>query len=581
MVSATRWGLAALIATACSRSSEEKQGDAPPAPVAATTAGLGSLRFAVTGGTPAARAHFERGLLALHSFWYDEAERAFQAAIDADRTFSMAYWGLAMSKARLLWGDDRVGEARVLLARLPRPDLLSEREKAWLQAARVLFSDADVATSRRAFAAEMEKLYAAHPDDESATFLAAALIARLRPGDPDEAAVRERAIALAGEVFARNPRHPGAAHYLIHACDTPELAERAMPAARAYAEIAPAAFHALHMPAHIFARLGMWKEAIASCQAAWDASVAEAARHRLGPDHHDFHSLSWLVEVSFERGRRRDADAAMERFADAVRGGLSPENRIAYLNQVISYLGRTGEWGRVDELLAALEGPVTGGGGTAGAATLPGAADAPPGTASCAQHAPASTTAMLQLFERRAFATARARAAAARRRVPDTRRHIDEIRRVDGELHELLIRTQSPDLVERQELANQRSMRGLLARAQGDRRGLLAVLQEMDAAGPEPSVEGLANAFVHREGVADELLALGRAREALAAYQDVVRAHPGRSRAMLGAARAAKRAGDPDLARTWYARLLEVWAEADEGTPGLAEARAAAGEISR
>src|SRR6188768_4075035 len=113
MKSGLRWGLVGLaLAAACSRSKESEEQKPAEAPTR-----LGSLDFPVTGGTPAARAHFERGLLALHSFWYDEANREFQAAIDADRRFSMAYWGLAMSKSKLLWGDDQVGEARAILAR--------------------------------------------------------------------------------------------------------------------------------------------------------------------------------------------------------------------------------------------------------------------------------------------------------------------------------------------------------------------------------------------------------------------------------------------------------------------------------
>src|SRR5262249_54423285 len=146
--------------------------------------------------------------------------------------------------------------------------------------------------------------------------------ASTRPDDPDNAAVRNRAAALAAGVFEHNPVHPGAAHYLIHAYDTPELAEQALPFARAYARIAPAAFHARHMPAHIFSRLGMWKEAIASCQAAWDASTAAARRDGLSASHDDFHSLAWLVEMPFEIGQRKAADRAIGEFAAAVKGGL-------------------------------------------------------------------------------------------------------------------------------------------------------------------------------------------------------------------------------------------------------------------
>ena len=173
---------------------------------------------------------------------------------------NMAYWGLAMSYCKLLWGDDDVAAARVQLSmHMPDPDRLTPREQAWARAAFELIREGDVRTSRKRFVAAMETVHDRFPDDESTTFLAIALLAATHPEDPDTTAVRERAAALAISVYEHNPKHPGAAHYLLHAYDTPELAARALPYARQYAKIAPAAFHARHMPAHIFSRLGMWK----------------------------------------------------------------------------------------------------------------------------------------------------------------------------------------------------------------------------------------------------------------------------------------------------------------------------------
>lgn len=567
-----RRALALLLVTAsgCSRSSDEPAGKAAPARASTARTGLGELTFDVSGGTPEARGHFERGILALHSFWYDEAIRQFQSAIDADPTFSMAYWGLAMSQAKILWGDDRADVARAILARLPHPDRLSPREQAWLRAARALFAGDQGLANRRGFAAAMEQVHARYPDDESATFLALALLATLYPGNPDEGAIRQRAGALAGEVFARNPKHPGAAHYLIHAYDTPELARQALPAARQYARIAPEAFHARHMPAHIFARLGMWKEALTSCQAAWDASLAAAERHSLGADHRDYHSLAWIVEIDFELGRRSRADEAFARFADAVRAGLGAENRLSYLNLVSSYLGRTGEWKRARELVAVVGAP---------AHNDRSAAVPPPGGTSCTGHPPVAGDSQMQLFERRAVLSIEARAAAEGRDLATTRRRVDEIAALDARLDSSLAKSQPPELLARQKRMNDFSARALLARARGDRRELLSLLQAMQAEPGEasggPSAEGLANAFLRPEAIADLLFELGRADEALAAYDEVVQTHPGRAHSMLGAARAAAAAGKREVARDWYRRLLEVWAEAEPGTAGLAEARAA------
>jgi tetratricopeptide (TPR) repeat protein len=565
--------LAPLLLAACSRPGDDEGSGKPPREPA--SADLGSLTFQVTGGTPEARRHFERGLLALHSFWYDEAEASFQQAIAADRSFSMAYWGLAMSMSKLLWGEDRAREARAALNHLPRADLLTPRERAWVAAARALFASNQALANREAFARALDEIHATYPDDESATFLAVALLGTLYPGRPDQVATRERAGALAAEVFARNPKHPGAAHYLIHAYDTPELAPKALEAAQRYATIAPEAFHARHMPAHIFSRLGRWQDALVSCQAAWDASVAVGAKKQLGRDHHDYHSLSWLVEMNFELGRRSQADVAFKIFADAARAGLTHENRLAYVTQVTSYMARTGEWSRVDELLAALDGPVTDDPTAAGPASP---ASSPEGSSgsSCTAHAPQPAGSPMQLFERRGVLSARARAAASLRDLPRTRELVAEIAKVDEAMHPFLAASQPPELVAMQEKANQQTASALLARARGDLRALLAILQQMEATGAGPAGEGVADAFIRLEGIADTLLELGRAAEALDAYQRVVAQHPGRAHSMLGAARAAKRAGDAQASRAWYARLAEQWSGADDGTEGLAEARAAA-----
>src|SRR5262249_12009098 len=158
----------------------------------------------------------------------------------------------------------------------------------------------------------LAELVRAYPDDDEAkAFLALALLCR-SPEEP--LTLRAQAAALALELSARNPDHPGAAHYAIHALDTPELAPLGLPAARRYARIAPEAFHARHMPAHIFTRLGMWPEAVASCQSAWEASEQWVKSAKVSPDERDFHSLSWIVAIEVERGRIHEAEAARARF---------------------------------------------------------------------------------------------------------------------------------------------------------------------------------------------------------------------------------------------------------------------------
>jgi hypothetical protein len=536
---------------------------------------LGALRFEVTGGTPEARQHFFQGLLAVHSFWYDEASKQFEAAIAADKTFSMAYWGLAMSKAKLLWGDDDLEAGRDALKRMPDPEKLPPREQAWVMAAISLFRRAtlDVKASRLEFLQTMEALHKQFPDDESAVFLSIALLSTLKPGAPDEVDIRKRAAALAQGVFEHNPKHPGAAHYLIHAYDTPELAPLALPAAELYATIAPAAFHARHMPAHIFSRIGRWKDAQTSCEAAWDASVAWVTRDKLSPDHQDFHSLAWLVEIPFERGRRKDADVWMTKYADLVRAGLPHDKRAAYANQVASYLGRTGEWQRADEWLAALDAPATDGGaattGSAGAAChqSPGSAAALPAPANAAPTA---------LFEKRAVLAVRARAASAKKDVAATTKFLAERDKVDAELRPFIVATQTKEFVASSDALRPHVRASLLARAKGDDRALLAALRPLAAdQAAEFTGEGTAGGILHAEEIADTLLRLGDAKAALAAYKDVLAKHAGRARSLLGAARAAAKAGDAPASRDFYSKLLVVWTDAEKDTDGLDEARAA------
>ncbi|MEO7735594.1 MAG: hypothetical protein ABIY55_31860, partial [Kofleriaceae bacterium] len=520
-----RISMIVALAAACGRSTpEHREPPPPPSPAveAAAPAGydrdaLGALHFEVAGGTPAARRDFDRGLLALHSFWYDEATRRFQAAITADPTFAMAYWGLAMSHAKLLWGDDDLDAGRDALQRMPNPSALPPHDQAWVVAALSLFRRAnpDVRASRTEFVAIMEQVHAKFPDDESALFLALALLSTVRPGDPDPVAVRKRAAGLAMEVFQRNPKHPGAAHYLIHAYDTPELAALALPAARQYASIAPAAFHALHMPSHIFVRLGMWKDAVASCQAAWDASVAWVTRDHLAPALEDFHSLSWLIELSFERGRRTDAERALAIYAAAVRAGLPHDKRAAFANQVGSVLARTGEWARVDELLAPLGAPASdaGAGGNASPA--------------CG-HPPAAAGSPTELFERRAVLGTRAQAAAMQHDAAALARLLDQRDAIDGELHPFLVATQPKAFVASADQLRGLVRKALTARARGDDRQLIAALQPLAIdQDQEFTGEGTAGGMLHHEAIAEALIRLGQPAKALAEYRVVLATHRG------------------------------------------------------
>src|SRR6266540_2928352 len=285
---------------------------------------LGVVKFP-NSGSAAAQGDFLRGVAWLHSFGYEEAIDAFRAAQKIDPQFAMAYWGEAMCFNQPLWFHEDVAQGRASLARLgPTPQARTakaptRREQMYLSAVEALFGDGDKRARDEAYAAAMAALAAAYPsDDEAQAFHALSLLALLPRGDA-ALALREKAGAIAEGVFGRNPKHPGAAHYILHAYDDGRLAARALPAARVYATIAPAASHALHMPAHAFVQLGYWDEAAATDERSWDASVAWAARRRLSTALRDFHSLSWLHYEWTQQGRFARAAGALRLVDEAMK----------------------------------------------------------------------------------------------------------------------------------------------------------------------------------------------------------------------------------------------------------------------
>ena len=220
-------------------------------PLAQTaTPTLGRISFP-NSGNAAAQADFLRGVAWLHSFGYEDAIDAFRAAQKIDPSFAMAYWGEAMSFSQPLWFFEEVDKGRAALAKLgPAADARiartkTPREQGFLRAVEALFGSGDTNARAAAHAQAMAKLAAEHPsDDEVQAFYALALLATLPRGDAS-LPLRRQAGGIAEKVFARNPNHPGAAHYILHAYDHVTLASRGIPAARVYAKIAPALWRLL------------------------------------------------------------------------------------------------------------------------------------------------------------------------------------------------------------------------------------------------------------------------------------------------------------------------------------------------
>src|SRR5215211_1703685 len=275
--------------------------------VSAQESQLGRVEFP-TSGSEKAQAHFLRGLAALHSFWYEEALEAFQESTKVEPDFAMGYWGEAMTYNHPLWSEQDITAARQVLAKLKESPKVTERERAYLNAVKLLYGEGDKRARDAAYSAGMEKIYRAYPEDlDAAAFYSLSLIGRVRPEDK-RYRLQAQAGAIALEVYQKNPNHPGAAHYIIHAFDDPDTAFLALPAARRYATIAPEAHHARHMPSHIFLQLGMWPEAAASNLSAWESSDAWMKRKKLSPNVRDYHSLHWLLYVYLQQGRYKEAE---------------------------------------------------------------------------------------------------------------------------------------------------------------------------------------------------------------------------------------------------------------------------------
>jgi tetratricopeptide (TPR) repeat protein len=263
------------------------------------------------------RAAIERGVALLHSFGYAKAQMEFEGVAKADPKCAMAHWGIAMTQFQELWmqpddaalkrGVEEMAEARALAS---PPAKVTGRELAYIDALSAFFDPALTKPEQRtsAYSAKMNALHAGFPDDvEGAAFDALSLLASEQPGDTS-LSHEHQALAILVPLFAAHPDHPGLAHYIIHTCDTPSLAAEGLPAAREYAKIAPSSPHALHMPSHIFARLGMWQEDIDSNLASVAASESAEAAHEPGAAH-QMHADEFLIYAWLQVGQDDKARA--------------------------------------------------------------------------------------------------------------------------------------------------------------------------------------------------------------------------------------------------------------------------------
>ena len=509
---------------------------------------LGNVNFP-TSGSEKAQAHFLRGVAALHSFWYEEALEAFRESTKVEPDFAMGYWGEAMAHNHPLWSEQDIAAARQVLAKLKETSKLTERERAYIGAVKLLYGDGDKRARDAAYSAAMEKIYRAYPDDlEAASFYSLSLLGLVR-GEDKSYRLQAKAGAIAMEVYQKNPNHPGAAHYIIHAFDDPEHAILALPAARRYASIAPEAHHARHMPSHIFLQLGMWPEAAASNESAWEASDAWMKRKKLSVSVRDYHSLHWLLYAYLQQGRYKDAEQLLS-LMKKVMSESTYDNKLRpdyyennYANMAAAFVVETERWSLANELFpeskaapaAATQGTMSGSHG--------GHSSSADATATL-RTSTASVT--LPLFVRGLAAAIAGSTSPAS---------------VGGSGNAQIIR----DL---EIAALSASMRKDHDKAIDLMKNATVLEQQMTAPyGPPSLIKPTHELF------GEILLRAGKPAEAAEQFKTSLLRQPNRARSLLGAARAAAQSGNQAAAAAAYSAFLEQWKQADEGLPELREAR--------
>ncbi|MBA2524297.1 MAG: hypothetical protein H0V18_00745 [Pyrinomonadaceae bacterium] len=274
---------------------------------------LGQVNFTVS-CSASSQKQFNRATALLHSFWYEEAEKAFAAVARDDPKCVMAHWGVAMSLYHPVWAPSTPGElqkGRAAVEKAKSVEAKTDRERDYIAAIEAFYKDSDRLDHRtRALAYEkaMERVYLGYPKDrEAAIFYALALLGT-GPITDKTFANQKKAAGILNRVLPQEPTHPGVAHYLIHSFDYPQLAYLALPAARSYARIAPSSPHALHMPSHIFTRLGLWQESINSNLASAATAKKHVARTHPGAASFDqLHALDYLVYAYLQGGEDEKA----------------------------------------------------------------------------------------------------------------------------------------------------------------------------------------------------------------------------------------------------------------------------------
>src|SRR5687768_34355 len=487
---------------------------------------LGTIDFP-TSGSVSAQPHFIRGVLFLHSFEYDLAADEFRAAQRLDPGFAMAYWGEAMTYTHPVWDEQDAAAARKALARLAptrearRARAPTAREKAYLDAVEILYGDGSKPSRDTLYSAAVERIAKAYPADMEAQAFYALSLLGLNQGVRDVPAYL-RAGAIAEAVFRKNPDHPGAAHYIIHAYDEPTQASRGLPAARAYSKIAPGAAHAQHMTTHIFLAMGMWDDVV--------------TQNEIASGHHDAwtanHYTLWLNYAYLQQGRYADARRMIDMIRDHM-GAKGGGGMWSLTEMRARYVVDTEHWDVPSAWATDVE--QLGADGRAAWALVTGLGAARRGDREGIDRA-LKAVSMARLV--------RASVAA------DPASDIDEL-----------------------------ELKALARLSEGAKDEAIALMRQATAREDAmPADYGPPALFKPtHELLGEMLLQIGRPKEAQAEFQRALALAPKRARSVLGLARASAAAGDKASASEAYSTLRAIWQKADPAQTALVD-RAQIGE---
>jgi tetratricopeptide (TPR) repeat protein len=503
---------------------------------------LGRVDFRVSCSTPA-QTEFNRAVALLHHMTYPQAREAFEHVASVDPTCAMAHWGIAMTLFQPLWptrpspaalqrGWEAVQKARALAPP-------TERERLYVATTEAFFlepSASDYWLRIRRWEEGTGRLYAAFPDDPDAAALHALAVLATTPANVVSREHADRAAAILLRVYERYPDHPGAMHYLVHANDVPGREHELLEITRKYESVAPNNPHALHMPTHIYTRLGDWDASIRG-----NLRAAQAALEYPAGEHGEFvwdefpHAIEYLVYAYLQQGADGEAERQLERLHDTPR--VEPTFKTAFHSASIQarYALERRAWNEA---------------------------------AALAPRQPASLDWDRYTWAEAVVWFARGLGAAHLQQGGDARKAIERLDQLEA-----ATRAAGEELFARNVRVLRLEVSAWLAHVSGQQAASVATMREaveVETSTPKAPVTP-APTIPADELLGDLLMEQEHAGEALAAYQRSLERYPRRLNTLLGAARAARALGDKPTARDYYRQLLDVAAPTTRRS-GAAEA---------